>query len=97
MVQARRAGLSTAGWGWTGPPTAAPGRNVNIVARVPKRPIPASDQPSVLRVTLAYLTHLFMEVFLQTRNALERVDIETYTAAGDMAGREGDMVKTTCD
>lgn len=34
-----------------------------------------------------------MEVFLQTCDALERVDIETYTAA---RGRGGDMVRITC-
>lgn len=35
-----------------------------------------------------------MEVFLQTRDALERVDIETYTAARE---RGGDKVTTICD
>jgi hypothetical protein len=35
-----------------------------------------------------------MEVFLQTRDALERVDIETYTAAREIGG---DMVRTICD
>ena len=29
-----------------------------------------------------YLTHFLVEVFLQARNALKRVDIETHTAAG---------------
>lgn len=29
-----------------------------------------------------HLTHLLVEVLLQARNALERVDVETYTAAG---------------
>ena len=52
-----------------------------VVIRVPKLPTPPLTEAVHCRATLAYLTHLFMEVFLQTRDALERVDIETYTAA----------------
>lgn len=65
-----------------------------MLTRVPKLPIVPLTDPLHCRVTLAYLTHLFMEVFFQARNALERVDIETYTAA---RGRGGDMVRITCD
>lgn len=65
-----------------------------MLTGAPKLPIPACDCSSALRVTLAYLTHLFMEVFFQTSDALERVDVETYTAVG---GGGGEMVKNTCD
>lgn len=59
--------------------------------------LPLAD-PLALQDRSAYLAHLFMEVFLQARDALERVDIETYTAAGGRGGgREGDMVRTTSD
>lgn len=42
-------------------------------------------------VTGTYLTHLLVEVLLQASNALERVNIEAYTAAGE---REGGAKRT---
>lgn len=64
----------------------------------PRSPsLPLTD-PRALQDRCAYLAHLFMEVFLQARDALERVDVETYTAAGGRGGgRGGDMVRTTSD
>lgn len=52
------------------------------------RPLPCLQGLRPTGVSRPYLTHLLVEVLLQARNALKRVDIETYTAAGGKEGRK---------